>query len=149
MSDCERRCEDSTSRQSDRWFFLVSCLKDLEQKASETGRLNMAMTPEELSERIENITKDYAGSVHDLYSAIGVLAVGDKLGWRVLRITLGRGTYSKYQKILDVDFKEAFPEEGVHARKSLGLGIVKKLNNFWNVVKGVEAIDPIKKKMLV
>lgn len=109
----------------------------------------MAMTPEELSERIENITKDYAGSVHDLYSAIGVLAVGDKLGWRVLRITLGRGTYSKYQKILDVDFKEAFPEEGVHARKSLGLDIVKKLNNFWNVVKGVEAIDPIKKKMLV
>jgi hypothetical protein len=109
----------------------------------------LGMTPEELADRIENITKDYTGSVHDLYSAIGVLAVGEKLGWRVLRITLGRGTYAKYQKILNVDFKEAFPEEGLHARKSVALDIAKKFNNFWEVVRGHAPMDSTKRKMLV
>jgi hypothetical protein len=102
-----------------------------------------------LEDRVEAITKDYSGSVHDLYSAIGVLAVGDKLGWRVLRITLGAGTYLKYQKILGVDFKEEFPERGVYSRKSLALDLVDKLNNFWDVVKGKASIDPVLKKTLV
>jgi len=107
------------------------------------------MTPEQLSNQIESIVTEYTGSVHDLYSAIGVLAVGDKLGWRVLRMTLSRRSYAKYQKILGMDFKLVFPEEGLHARKSVGLDISKKLNNFWNVVKGIETIDADSKKMLV
>ena len=107
------------------------------------------MTPEELAERIETVTKDFSGNVSDLYGALGVLAAGDKLGWRVIRLTTSRRSYAKYQKILDLDFKKTFPEEGVHARKSLGLTISKKLNNFWNVVKGIEAIDAVDKKTLV
>lgn len=107
------------------------------------------MTPEQLTNQIESIVTEYTGSVHDLYSAIGVLAVGDKLGWRVLRITLNTRTYLKYQQILGVDFKEIFPEEGVHSRKSVALDIVKKFHNFWNVVKGIEKIDLEQKKMLI
>lgn len=107
------------------------------------------MTPEELAERIEIVTKDFSGNVSDLYSALGVLAAGDKLGWRVIRLTTSRGCYAKYQRILGLDFKKTFPEEGIYAKKSLGLTISKTLNNFWNVVKGIEAIDAIDKKKLV
>lgn len=107
------------------------------------------MTSEELLTHIDTVMKDYQGSVHDLYGAIGVMAVGEGLGWRVLRITLGHHTYTKYQRILKLDFKKEFPERGIYARKSLALDIVDKFHNFWNVVKGVEKIDPIVKKTLV
>jgi hypothetical protein len=106
------------------------------------------MTPEQLVARIDSAVTDYTGLTSDLYMAVGVLAVGHKLGWRVLRLTLSSRCYARYQKILGVDFKEFFPEEGVLAGKSVGLKIVTHLNNFWNVVRGAEAIDATKKRTL-
>lgn len=102
-----------------------------------------------LEDRVEAITKDYTGSIHDLYSAVGVLAIGQLVGWRVLRITLGMSTYAKYQRILGVDFKVEFPERGNYAKKSLALDMVDGLKNFWDVVKGKDKIDPIVKRTLV
>jgi hypothetical protein len=109
----------------------------------------MKMTPEQLVDHIDKVTKDYKGDITLLYGAIGVLSVGDALGWRVLRITLGSHTYTKYQRILGIDFKTQFEPKGRYAHKSLGLKIVEQADNFWNVVKGIESINHVEKKSLV
>ena len=108
----------------------------------------MKMTPDELADYIDKLSKDFEGDFSDLYRAVGVLSVGDAFGWRVLRITLGSATYTKYQRILGVEFKEIFPERGRYAHKSIGLDIVDGMGNFWKVVRGAEKIDPIKKKSI-
>jgi|WetSurSiteA1Bulk_404760.scaffolds.fasta_scaffold29676_2 hypothetical protein len=108
----------------------------------------MSMTQEQLVEHIDKVTKDYKGDITVLYSAIGVLSLGESFGWRVLRITLGSPTYTKYQRILGIDFKTQFPERGRYAHKSLGLKIADQTGNFWNVVKGIESINHVEKKSL-
>lgn len=107
------------------------------------------MTPEQLVAHIEAVVKDYEGDVQHLYGAIGVLSVADLFGWRVLRITLSGSTYTKYQRILGIDFKTQFLPEGRYAGKSIGLDRVKKAENFWEVVRGQASIDPIAKKSFV
>lgn len=109
----------------------------------------MKINDEDLEVFVERIITDYHGDSHSLYCAIGALVCGKFLGWRVLRITIASPTYLKYQKILGVDFKKMFPEETKHSRKSWGLTIVKELNNFWDVVKGLASIDSEKKKTLI
>lgn len=107
----------------------------------------------EILDKIESIVDEYHGSAPDLYSALGVFVVGEHLGWQTLRITLGRGTYAKYQKILGMDFKKTFPKRGVYARKSLALKIVDKTSDavdyFWSVVKGHTTMDSVERKTLV
>jgi hypothetical protein len=103
----------------------------------------------DLESFIDDFVKDYKGSFDDLYRSLGILVLGKTLGWKVLRITLGNNTYLKYQKILGLDFKQEFREKGIYAHKSVALELVEKLENFWNVVKGIEKIDHKRKKMLV
>lgn len=103
-------------------------------------------------EKIESVIDQYSGNAGDLYHALGAYVAGEHLGWQTLRITLGRSTYAKYQRILGVDFKEIFPKRGVYSRKSVALSIVDSAVNaadyFWDVVNGVGNMDKVKRRTL-
>jgi hypothetical protein len=49
---------------------------------------------------------------------------------------------------LNLDFKSVLPEETSLSERSLGYKIVKNLDNFWQVVRGTDSIDPAKKHFI-
>lgn len=79
---------------------------------------------------------NFSGQIGELESALGVLRIGQHLGWRVLYLVHNKRTIKKYEEILDINFKEFFPEEGPSVDRSLGYTIVKKIGNFWKAVSG-------------
>lgn len=106
------------------------------------------MTSEELNNHIENLIDSYKGDLVELSNAIGAVKLGHRFGWRVLRITISSKTYTKHQRILGLDFKQVLPELTEDSKRSAGYQLVTKLNNFWDVVRGVASIDPKIKTML-
>lgn len=94
------------------------------------------MTDEEKLRIVEIASANFRGLCTDLERAIGMLMIGDAYGWRVLTLVHERRTLRKYEEILGIKVREVFPERGPLARKSIGLKLTDKLDNFWKVVKG-------------
>lgn len=83
----------------------------------------------------------FSGSSDELEKAIGMLMLGDYLGWKVLVIIHNKRTIRKYEEILGINIREFFPEEGPIAERSLGYDLAKKVGNFWKAVSGDIAIE--------
>ena len=79
---------------------------------------------------------DFYGNMAELGKAVGLLHLGDHLGWRVLVLIHNKGTIRKYEAILGITVREFFPEEGSASYRSVGLSAAKKVKNFWKVVSG-------------
>jgi len=94
------------------------------------------MTDEEFIEFTEETIKNFSGQFDTLYSALGALLVGRYFGWRVLKLTLSPTTYSKYKKVLGIDYKDELEPLGFYSHKSLGLKLANKIGNFWDIVQG-------------
>ncbi|MGB5325356.1 MAG: hypothetical protein WBN40_08040 [Pseudomonadales bacterium] len=84
---------------------------------------------------------NFSGSLEELEKALGMLMIGYHFGWKVLLLVHSKRTIRKYEKILDIDIKEFFPDEGRSARRSMGLDLAKQIGNFWQVVSGDIKVD--------
>lgn len=102
---------------------LITCLSD-EQESSLVDRINT-----------------YKGQATTLESAIGALVIGQRYGWRVLRIVHTAATYKKYEEILGLSFKEVLPETTETSQRNLGFRIATKLDSFWSVVTGKNKVE--------
>lgn len=78
----------------------------------------------------------FRGSLPELNAALGLLRMGDHLGWKPLLIVHSRKTIRKYESILGINLREELPEEGPLAERSLGFLSARKLSNFWKAVSG-------------
>ena len=87
--------------------------------------------------KIENgAIAQFKGQAKELESAVGMLRLGDHLGWRALVIIHNKRTIRKYENILGIEIREFFPEEGPSAQRSMGYVFAQKLGNFWKAVSG-------------
>lgn len=78
----------------------------------------------------------FIGQADDLQRAIGMLYTAKVYGWRVLYLTTSPAYIRKAEKWLNVSFKDGFPEQTEHSRKSLAFKLVQGVSNFWKAVKG-------------
>lgn len=106
------------------------------------------MTLDELNAHIDSVMKEFKGDIVELSDAIGAAHMGYHYGWRVLRIVINPRTYRRHQQILGIEFKDVLPETTAYSEKSVGYNLVKKLNNFWEVVNGMVSIDKKEKTRL-
>lgn len=95
----------------------------------------------ELDEVERQAIARFRGLATTLESAIGMLRVGDHLGWRALAVIHSRRTLRKYEQILNINVKEYFPEIGPSAERSMGYLGSKKAKDFWKVVTGEEKVE--------
>jgi hypothetical protein len=86
----------------------------------------------------------YTGQFDELEAALGMLHLGDHLGWKPLVLIHNKRTIRKYEEILGVNIREFFPEEGPSAHRSIGYTIAKKIGNFWKAVSGEIKSDELK-----
>lgn len=95
----------------------------------------------ELVQIIHSAISRFAGSAEELEKSIGMLMVGDYVGWKVLVIWHNKRTIRKYEEILGINIREFFPEEGSIAMRSVGYDIAMKLGSFWKVVSGDVSVE--------
>lgn len=85
---------------------------------------------------LESRTEKYRGNLNLLEKAIGMYYVGHQFGWKVILLVHDKKTIRNYEKILDIDIREEFPERGPLSHKSLALKLADSIGNFWKVVRG-------------
>ena len=78
----------------------------------------------------------FRGQFDELESAFGMLLLGRLVGWKVLALIHNKRTIKKYEQILGIDVRDAFPEVGPLAQKSVAFVAVEKLGAFWKAVSG-------------
>lgn len=93
------------------------------------------LSDKELVRLLDDAVLRYKGNTQELRSAIGVLVLGRHVGWKPLYVMVNKDTVKKYQRILDIDFRDVLPETGPRAEKSVAWLAVQKVSNFWKAVK--------------
>jgi len=92
---------------------------------------------------VEKSVSSYRGDATALGNALGALVLGRYVGWRALRVIYSKGSYAKYQRLLDIDFKDVLPERGRYSYKSFGLAILDSLGGFWDFVRKTETVPEL------
>ena len=88
--------------------------------------------PFDFDSHIQRTVENYQGDATVLGNALGALVLGRYVGWRVLRVVYSSNSYSKYQKILGIQFRDVLRERDIYAKKSLGLSILDEVGGFWD-----------------
>jgi len=95
------------------------------------------MNDEELNKRIDDITLEFTGQFEDLSQIVGMVVVGRRYGWRVIRLVHSRRAWTMACKHFG-DLKKILPEEGdeQYVRKSVGFAIVRQIGGYWDFIRG-------------
>lgn len=96
----------------------------------------MAITEKQLVQIADDAIKSFHGNTSRLSNAIGYLFLGRKFGWRIMFLMHDRKSVKDYEKILGINSRVFFPEEGPLADKSIAHAALKKVTNFWKAVRG-------------
>lgn len=105
------------------------------------------MTPRSMDRETELIRiereaiANFSGTLDDIEAALGILRLGDYIGWKLLLIIHNKRTIRKFEEILNIKIREFFPEEGSQTSRSYAYNIAKALGNFWKVVSGDIKVD--------
>lgn len=106
----------------------------------EANLLKLAQRSLEQEAELLRIEKEaianFAGDLPDLEAALGMLRMGDHMGWRVLVLIHNKRTIRKYEDILGIKVREFFPEVGPSASRSVGFKLATAVGNFWKAVSG-------------
>lgn len=94
---------------------------------------------EDLMKKIDDVCINYSGFAHDLYMIVGMVIVGRRLGWRVVRLTVSNALWTKGTNSFG-DLKLLMPERTEYTRKSIGLSMVDKLGSYWDVIRGTVSV---------
>lgn len=89
-----------------------------------------------LLKRLDEVARDFKGNFDELEAALGMMLLGRLVGWKVLALIHNKRTIRKYEEILGINIREAFPDEGPLAHKSAAYELVKKLGQYWKAVSG-------------
>lgn len=81
---------------------------------------------------IQSVIENYQGDATVLGNALGALVLGRYVGWRVIRVVYSNNSYSKYQNLLGIQFRDVLREREILSRKSLGLSILDRIGGFWD-----------------
>ncbi len=98
-----------------------------------------------LLKHVEDRIYHFVGQVDELEAAIGMLFIGPLFGWKVLVFIHNKRTIRKYEEILGIKVREAFPAEGPYHNKSVGYEFVQKIQQFWKGVSGEIVVEDRRK----
>jgi hypothetical protein len=92
------------------------------------------LSDDKMLEIIDKAWEEYKGDVTVLNSAIGALVMGRHVGWQGVRVMYARVTYTRYEKILGIKFRDVLPERGKDAERLRGIRIIDGIGKFWQAI---------------
>ena len=72
---------------------------------------------EQLHEIERKAIAQFKGQFDELEAALGMLHLGDHIGWKPLVLIHNKRTIRKYEEILGIEIREFFPPEGPSAER--------------------------------
>jgi hypothetical protein len=108
-----------------------------------------AMNKEQLDKRIDEVCEQFKGQIPDLAQMIGYLIMGQRYGWRVVRLVIPRRVWRE-MGIWFGDPKTLMPERGDLTHKSQGLKLADDLHLYWDIISGKEGREgiPLEKRRM-
>jgi hypothetical protein len=97
--------------------------------------------PEDSYPIVKKALDEYSGDFTVLESAIGAYFLGMMIGWKPLVIVHSPKTIKRYEKILNISFKDAMPIENGLSDRSNGYSFAIKLSNFWAATTGNASVE--------
>ena len=94
------------------------------------------LTDKQIQVIAKNTIDKYHGNLPLVESAIGALYAGRVFGWKPMFLIHDKKTLKKYEVILGINFREAYPEVGPRAEDSRAFQLAMGVSNFWKAVKG-------------
>lgn len=85
---------------------------------------------------LDRVIYDYRGPRGILQGALGFYALGLRLGWRAMRLTVSKRTIRAYEEIYGFPIDVLLPEYGPMHPKSAALREVRVVGNYWRAVSG-------------
>lgn len=104
-------------------------------------RIHPPVRAAELTKVVNDAIDRFSGSFDELEKALGMMMMGDYVGWKVLVLIHSKSTIKKYEAILGISVREFFTEEGLIAKRSNGYRLALELKKFWKVVSGDEPVE--------
>ena len=83
----------------------------------------------------------FRGQGDELESALGMLLLGRRYGWRVVYLLHSKRTVRKYEGILGISVRKFFNETGPLTDRSVGYRVAEAIGNFWKAVSGELKIE--------
>lgn len=93
------------------------------------------ISDEKLMIKIDEVTTNFRGQLDDLTAVVGMVMVGRLYGWRVIRLVNSRRHWVLACKLIG-DLKVLLPERTDLSDHSVGLAIIDKAGNYWDVISG-------------
>ena len=87
---------------------------------------------------MDKVIRQTGLQLDELESALGMYMIGFHFGWKVLHVIHSKKTIAKYETILGIKVREAFPEYGPDADRTNAYKIIQSVSNFWKLVSGDE-----------
>ena len=75
----------------------------------------MTISDKKLIEKVDKLIAAIHGDSRRLSNAIGYLMLGRQFGWRAMFVMYDKKSIKDYEKLLDFDSREFFPEVGPQA----------------------------------
>lgn len=100
------------------------------------------MTDEELLLQIEEKLKGFHGQLDHFYETVGMIMAGRLMGWRVMRLVSSRRCWTMATKLFG-DPKQLMPERGKYYYKSVGMQIIDKGLEYWDIINGAANRDEL------
>lgn len=94
------------------------------------------LSDERMCKIISDAWDEYEGDCAVFMSAIGALALGQKVGWQGIRVCMSASTYRKYERILMIRFRDVLPERTGDSRRIKGIQLSDKIGKFWQALSG-------------
>lgn len=95
----------------------------------------------ELMKNLDEVVRRFDGQFDELENALGMMLIGRLVGWKLLVLIHNKRSIRKYEEILGIKIREAFPEEGPLTHKSAAYEVIKKLGNYWKAVSGEAKVE--------
>jgi hypothetical protein len=102
------------------------------------------LSPEEaydLMKKLDQVVREFDGQFDELENALGMMLIGRLVGWKLLVLIHNKRSIRKYEEILGIKIREAFPEEGPLTHKSIAYELIKKLGKYWKAVSGETKVE--------
>jgi hypothetical protein len=93
------------------------------------------ITEEEMNIKIDEVLENFVGYLDDLTQIVGMVVIGRRYGWKVIRLVNSRRHWALACKHFG-DLKELLPERGDLTRKSIGLAIIDTIGGYWDIISG-------------
>jgi len=100
------------------------------------GTTLCVMKPAEREKIINAAVETHKGHIGPLQQAIGMLYTTEAMGWRAAYLMHDKRTIQRSERILGIEFKEHFEEEGPMINRSIAWKALSSIKDYWKAVRG-------------